>query len=454
MQRHHREFLALILSAALLLGLCPTAPAAQAATSSEIREQIDALEEEQASLGQEMADLESQMAENLTNMQQIVDQKSRLDQQVFLLNRQIDNINEQLSAYAVLIADKQDELTAAQDRLAELNEKNRERIRAMEENGKLSYWSVLFKANSFADFLDRLNMIEEIAAADQRRLDALREAARQVDAARQDLETERDNLQNARIQLTATQTTLADKRTQSDALLLQLQSRQVEYQQYLNESHAKENELHERLAQMEADYDRAAFLEWLATSEPPTTQPTTAPTSGVGDSGANTGDGEGSGGSSSGGDTEPSSGGGSNTGSGSAGYGSSGEWLYPLPFIAAVNDVFGWRDEHPVYGGGRMHYGVDLDADIGTPVYATRSGVVWLTDTEDGGAGIYVMLDHGDGYVSAYMHLSYYVVSEGEYVSAGQLIAYSGATGGVTGPHLHFAIMYNGEYINPMPFIT
>ena len=82
-------------------------------------------------------------------MQEIVEQKNLIDQQVTLLNSQIANVNERLAAYAVLIADKQEELDAAQARLEELNEKNRERIRAMEENGTLSYWSVLFKANSF-----------------------------------------------------------------------------------------------------------------------------------------------------------------------------------------------------------------------------------------------------------------------------------------------------------------
>ncbi len=436
--KHQKAMIALALAAVMVFTLCPTAPQAHAQTSGEIREQINALEEEQQTLGEEMAALEQQMSDNLAGMQDIVEQKNRIDQQVFLLNSEIDNINQQLAAYAVLIADKEAELEEAEARLEELNEKNRERIRAMEENGTLSYWSVLFKANSFSDFLDRLNMIEEIAAADQRRLEVLREAAEQVDASRAELEAERENLQTVRVQLTATQTTLADKRVEADALLLQMQAQGEEYRRYMEESVARENDLYERLRDLKIAYDEAAFLEWLATSQPPSTEATSAPNQ----SGQN-GDPE-----------DPDNEGNSGDDPGSAGYVGGGDWLYPLPFVAAVNDTFGWRDTHPVYGDARMHYGVDLDAPIGTPVYASRSGLVYYTDYEEGGAGNYVMLEHGNGYRSVYMHLSYYIVSMGEYVTAGQIIGYSGATGGVTGPHLHFGIMVDGEYVNPMPYIT
>ena len=164
-----------LLAAAMLLGLLagliPTK--ANAASSSEIRDQIDALEAQEAQIQAQIADLEAQMGENLTEMQAVVAQKQLIDQEVFLLYTQISNINEQIAAYGVLIADKQDELDAAQARYQELNEQNKDRIRAMEEDGNLSYWSVLFKANSFSDLLDRLNMIEEIAISDQRRLQEL-----------------------------------------------------------------------------------------------------------------------------------------------------------------------------------------------------------------------------------------------------------------------------------------
>ena len=93
---------------------------------------------------------------------------------------QVELVNQEISAYNLLIADKQDEVDAAKAALEELTLKNRERIRAMEEEGSLSYWAVLFEANSFSDLLDRLNMVEEIASSDRRRLEEMTAAAEAV----------------------------------------------------------------------------------------------------------------------------------------------------------------------------------------------------------------------------------------------------------------------------------
>ena len=181
---------ALFLAAVLLVNqFAGTMPVnVRAASSSEIRAQIDALEGQQAEIEAQIAELNSQLSDNLTEMQDVVAQKQLIDQEVFLLYSQITNINEQITAYGSLIADKQDELDEARAHHAELTEQNKERIRAMEEDGSLSYWAVLFKANSFADLLDRLNMIDEIAASDNRRLQELNEAAAAVAAAQAALE--------------------------------------------------------------------------------------------------------------------------------------------------------------------------------------------------------------------------------------------------------------------------
>ena len=100
--------------------------------------------------------MKGQYQANENEIEDMVNRKNSIDQQIALLHAQIDNINQQIAAYALLIADKQDELDEAQFRLDELNEKNKERIRAMEEDGNISYWSIIFKASSFSDLLDRL----------------------------------------------------------------------------------------------------------------------------------------------------------------------------------------------------------------------------------------------------------------------------------------------------------
>ena len=161
-------FLAVVMLLTLIVSILPTN--VSAASSSEIKSQLDELKEEKAEIQAQIKEIQGQYQANANEIQDMVNQKNLIDQEIGLLHDQVENINTQIAAYSLLIADKQEELDAAQERLAYLNEKNKERIRAMEEEGNVSYWTVLFRANSFSDLLDRMNMIEEIAASDRRRL--------------------------------------------------------------------------------------------------------------------------------------------------------------------------------------------------------------------------------------------------------------------------------------------
>lgn len=102
-------------------------------------------------------------------------------------------------------------------------------------------------------------------------------------------------------------------------------------------------------------------------------------------------------------------------------------------------------------GLGRGHTGIDYRANVGTPIYAASSGKVTLADSSgwNGGYGIQVVLDHGSGVATRYAHLSSIAVGAGQYVNAGDIIAYSGNSGRSTGPHLHFEKIINGRPVNP-----
>jgi murein DD-endopeptidase MepM/ murein hydrolase activator NlpD len=118
------------------------------------------------------------------------------------------------------------------------------------------------------------------------------------------------------------------------------------------------------------------------------------------------------------------------------------------PVGGGIASSFGWRvDPWPEF-----HQGVDLEADYGTPVHAAADGVVVATGWE-GGFGNKVDLDHGNGYHTWYAHLSRFAVEPGEHVQRGEVIAYVGATGDATGPHLHYQVMRAGEPINPVPYL-
>ncbi|BDE06429.1 hypothetical protein WPS_17050 [Vulcanimicrobium alpinum] len=118
------------------------------------------------------------------------------------------------------------------------------------------------------------------------------------------------------------------------------------------------------------------------------------------------------------------------------------------PVAGGIAAGFGWRtDPWPEF-----HKGLDLEADYGTPVHASAAGVV-VAAGWDGGYGIKVDIDHGNGYHTWYAHLSRADVAPGQRVLKGQTIALSGSTGESTGPHLHYQVMYAGEAIDPAPFL-
>lgn len=417
-----------ILAAVLLLGLVagilPTIVNAER-SSDEIEEEIDDQKEKLEEIQNQIDEINDQLSQNMTEMEEIVKQKNLIDQEVFLLHQQSQVITEQIATYSELIADKQAELDKAMARLQELSEKNKERIRAMEEDGNLSYWSVLFKANSFSDLLDRLNMIEEIAAADQRRLAEMDKAAKAVEKAKEGLEAEKDALKESKEALDASQAVLEEKRAEADDLLARLVATGQEYQKYLEEAEAKESEAANKLDDLEAELTEAEereyqeYLEYLAYLE--SLKPKPPEQSGIGNGGApNQVDGV--------------------------------TWLVPINYTQ-FSSPFGYRI-HPIYGDWRFHYGVDLSAPQGTPIVASRSGVVTAASYEYGGAGYYVNIDHRDGFSTRYMHMTHYIVAPGDYVAAGQVIGYCGSTGASTGPHLHFSVYYNGVAVNPALYIN
>ena len=389
---------AMILVGALAFAAVPTE--VDAAASDVTKQELDRLEQEKKRIDKELKELESKLSDNLDEMEKIIAQKNIIDQEIFSLHEKMVNINEQIAVYGQLIADKQEELKQAEDRLKALNEKNRERIRAMEEDGTISYWSVLFEANSFSDFLDRLSMVEEIAASDQRRLEEMSKAAEEVAKAKQDLEDNQAALQATKVELEESQKEMEVKRKEADELLAQLIATGEEYEAYIAKKEEEQSGVTDKIEDLEDLYEFQKQQEKVDN-----------------EAGAESG---------------------------------GGAWLKPTRYTR-VSSPYGWRI-HPVYGDRRFHNGVDLSAASGTPIYASRSGKVVVAQYSSS-AGYYVTIDHQDNFQSKYLHMTHYIVKKGDYVTAGQVIGYVGSTGVSTGPHLHFTITYKGNYVNPADYI-
>jgi murein DD-endopeptidase MepM/ murein hydrolase activator NlpD len=130
---------------------------------------------------------------------------------------------------------------------------------------------------------------------------------------------------------------------------------------------------------------------------------------------------------------------------------SSGEgWMVPCTY-RQLSSPFGER-QSPTAGASSNHQGIDLAGPEGTPIYATKSGVVTVNSSSRS-AGIYITIRHDNTYSSIYMHLSQSIVKKGQTIKQGQLIGYMGSTGIVTGSHLHFGIICNGSYVNPANYM-
>jgi len=391
------------LAALMIFGLIASAIpsyASAAKSSSEIEKEIEALKNQQAANRTQIAILEGQLSENMDKMEEIVAQKNVIDQQIFLLHQQVQTIESQIAAYNQLIAQKQEELTLAQENLQQLQYQNQDRLRAMEKNGRLSYWSVLFRARSFTEMLDQMRMIRQIAEADRRCMEQLRDAAQAVSDAALVLDQEREALRETYEALQENQARLAQRREEADAALNLLLQAGQEFEDLLEQSEQEQQDLALELAQKQDAYE-----DLVRPPQAPKDPPATSPSG----------------------------------------------WVVPVDYVY-MSSPFGMRF-HPIHNEWRMHNGVDLAAYQGNPIFATRSGVVTTAAYEAGGAGYYVYINHGDGYGSIYMHMTHYIVSYGEYVEAGQVIGYCGSTGGSTGPHLHFGISYNGQYVNPADYM-
>ncbi len=406
----------------LLLQLTPFS--ADAVSSPEIKRQIAALQEQKKEITNQIKAVKEQYQQNENEISDIIARKNVIDQEINLLAAQIRNINEQISAYNTYIADQQDELDAAQAQYDELCRENRSRIRTMEEAGDISYWSILFHANSFLDLLDRINMIEEIALSDQQRLKELRDAAQTVKEARDVLFSEKEEQEGAKRELDDARLVLDAKREEADALLQELLRRTNDLKDLQESLTAQEQEFLIQIAQKQEEYDAAKRAEWeayMATCVPETTAV-----------------------------QESASGDPSNDHT-TVQNPSSTQWLVPVDYVR-LTSPFGPR-QAPTAGASTYHQGVDLAASRGTSVRASRSGIVAIASFSSS-AGNYVQIDHQDGFRSVYMHLDTYCVSAGQIVSAGQQIGTVGNTGISKGYHLHFGISYRGAYVNPCSYVN
>lgn len=409
------RIICIVLCVIMLSGLLTSAllTVASAKSSSELKNELNALKDEASKIAAAGNALEKEMAANKDKQQTTIEEKTMIDKRIQITESEIRNANSQIQQYSLLIAQKQSELETAQAEQAELNERYKTRLRAMEETGHISYWSVLFKAKSFSDLLSRIDSIHEVAEADNRMLQQIQEKADAITQSRKELEEELTAQQEAKTVLEQLEQELLDQRGEADTLMLQLEEAYANLSDEFLANEAEEEALRKQVMDAQAAYEKALSAEEAARLAE-----------------AN-----------------------KNNVAGGAGSVSASGFISPLPKGSTwVSCAYGWRN-HPLWGDRRFHHGVDLAASQGTPIYAIAAGTVTIASYGNAN-GNYVSLSHGGGYGSIYCHMTHYTVSAGQSVSQGQIIGYVGSTGWSTGPHLHFEIHKNGSSTNPMSYIS
>ena len=367
---------------------------ARAVTQSE----IDALKQEQAESQARQEELKDQLAEAEEKQSAAEEQRSLLLAQLDAINDELDNINAQIALYDEQIAQKEAERKEAEAKEQAQYELFCQRVRAMEEEGTVSYWSILFNAESFSDMLDRLADIDAVMDYDNQIMDELI-------ATREELERLKAELESARADEQAVKEEQEAKKAEQQAKVAEAEKVLEELNQNVEEVNRQLEAEDEAAAAIQADIEKKqAELEAQRQQ-----QNVTLPVSSTG-------------------------------------------FQWPLPASnLKLTSAFGYRI-HPVTHVPHSHTGIDVSATTGTPITAAKSGQVIISEKGTGSTwsyGEYVVIDHGDGTTTLYAHMSYRAVSEGQIVTQGQYIGDVGATGNVTGPHLHFEVRKNGQRVDP-----
>ena len=173
-----------------------------------------------------------------------------LDQQIATTSAQISNVEEQIQQYATLISQKEEELAQAQEDEEEQYELFCARVRAMEKRGEVSYWSVLFRAESFTDLLSRLDMINEIMSSDQRVIDELKELQTEIETAKTELETSKAEEESAKEELESRKSELNTQRSEANALIQQLTDNENETEAALDDLEAEEEAIRQEIQRL------------------------------------------------------------------------------------------------------------------------------------------------------------------------------------------------------------
>lgn len=404
--KHGRKLLILLLCICVMVAVpMPTyALTLNDITSDAIKDkenQISQAEKEKEALENSLKELENMKKALEKDKKNLSKYVKELDKQLAELEKQIEELNVQIAAKEAEIEKTEEELRVAIEVETAQYEAMKRRIQFMYEQGGSNYLTLLFGAKDFSDMLNKADYIEQLSAYDRKKLDEYVAITQYVRLCKEQLEAQKEVLDKTKEGVVKRQDEvedlIKDKQAEIERYETDIATKQAAIDEYEEDLKFQEELISQLEAQIQEE-KREILLE-----------------NGI-----------------------------------SISY--SGEKMtWPCPSYTRISSPFGWRI-HPTLGVNKFHNGVDMASKKGTPILAAYSGEV-VAATYNATMGNYVLINHGNGYYTIYMHASKLLVSPGQIVIEGDKIAEVGSTGRSTGPHLHFGVRKNGEYVNPMNYL-
>lgn len=388
----------------LILVLAAGIPIQASSASTEKVTEDDASTKSLQEAQDEKAQLEKALKEAQGTIEDLKDSKGDIESKVTELNQQlidisawITDLENQLTAKSEDIQETKDELAGAKEREAQQYADMKVRIQFMYENGQTSYLEALLSSRNISEFLNSADYIAQIQSYDRQKLTEYQDTVESIVNLEAQLEQEYTDLEALKSTVESNKATVAAMMRQKESELADI-SGDIEDAQSDADYYAAEIQAQEELiaAIKRAEAEKAA----AGVEEHPYT---------------------------------------------------GGAFRWPCPSSTRVTSDYGTRVS-PMSGASSNHKGIDIGASAGADIIAAADGTVTAASYSSA-AGNYVMIDHGGGLYTVYMHASSLLVSPGQTVSAGDVIAKVGSTGISTGSHLHFGVSLNGSYVSPWSYL-
>ena len=352
----------------------------------------------------------------------------KLDKQLNEISGKVKELESRLSKKRQEIADTESALNKAKEQEKKQYRNMKKRIQFMYENGQTSYVEMLLSADSFTDFLNAVEYITQISQYDRKMLKEYQNMQVTIADTQKTLETDYASLQSLQAKVQEEKQAVAALESAKKGELNDVADDLTDAQTVAKAYEAEIQAQNEVIAQIQAAQKRAAEQQAAQQQAQAAEENQGAPDA----AGENQNTAQ---------NTTPS-------GNGQ----STGSMMWPCPSSKRVTSDYGPRTS-PTNGASSNHKGIDIGAAYGADIVAADGGTV-LVATYSSSGGNYVIIDHGGGLCTVYMHASSLTVSAGQTVSKGQVIAKVGSTGISTGNHLHFGVTLNGVYVSPWGYVS